>query len=84
MVQVAPIYAMGARERSVYFPKGASWVHYFTKKSYEGGTTAVITGPIDEFPIFKKTPAAGGSAAGGSAASSAASVVLVLEDAQKE
>ena len=68
---------MGARERSVYFPKGASWVNYFTKKSYEGGTTAVITGPIDEFPIFKKTPAAS------SAASSAASVVLVLEDAQK-
>jgi alpha-glucosidase (family GH31 glycosyl hydrolase) len=66
---------MGARERSVYFPKGASWVNYFTKKSYEGGTTAVITGPIDEFPIFKKkTPAA----------SSAASVVLVLEDAQKK
>ena len=70
LLQVAPIYAMGARERSVYFPKGASWVHYFTKKSYEGGTTAVITGPIDEFPIFKKTPAA--------------SVVLVLGDAQKE
>ena len=69
---------MGARERSVYFPKGASWVNYFTKKSYEGGTTAVITGPIDEFPIFKKTPAAS------SAASSAASVVLVLEDAQKK
>jgi len=51
----APVYAAGATDRSVYFPKGSNWVHYFTNQSFPGGTTATVPAPISEFPLFKKS-----------------------------
>lgn len=49
----APLYAFGARNRTVYFPVGASWTHHFTGKTYSGGTHAVVDAPLDEFPLFE-------------------------------
>ena len=45
---------MGARNRTLYLPKGANWVHYFTKKSYTGGQNVTVDAPLDEFPLFTK------------------------------
>lgn len=50
----APVLNLGQRERRVYFPAGASWVHHYTGKVYLGGTTAVVPAPLDTFPLFKR------------------------------
>ena len=50
----APVLVSGARERLVYFPKGAVWTHHYSGKSYEGGTTATVPAPLDSFPLFKR------------------------------
>ena len=52
-LMAAPVYAMGARNRTVYFPAGTSWTHHFTGKTYSGGTHATVDAPFDEFPLFK-------------------------------
>lgn len=54
---VAPVYEMGARNRTVVFPKGFAWSHYFTGKQYTGGTTAVVDAPMEHFPLFRKEKA---------------------------
>ena len=51
---VAPVLKAGARNRSVYFPQGAAWVHHFTGAVYEGGTLVVVPAPLEEFPLFKR------------------------------
>jgi len=51
---VAPVYEMGGRNRTVFFPKGFAWSHYFTGRRYTGGTSAVVDAPIENFPFFKK------------------------------
>ena len=44
---VAPILEMGARNRSVYFPDGASWKHLFTEQVYRGGAAHFLgTAPM--------------------------------------
>lgn len=51
---VAPIYEMGARDRTVYFPAGSSWVHHFTGAKYKGGGSQSVDAPMEHFPLFKK------------------------------
>ena len=58
-MMAAPVLVPGERERKVYFPKGASWTHYFTKKVYEGGTTATVPAPLETFPLFHRGAGAG-------------------------
>ena len=53
---VAPILELGQRNRSVYFPKGASWVHFFTNETYQGGTTVTVDAPLEHFPLFARHP----------------------------
>ena len=50
----APIYNAGQRSREVYFPGDQHdvYTHYFTNHIYLGGTSANITGSIDEWPFF--------------------------------
>jgi len=51
---VAPITRNFQYSRVVYFPKGANWVHYYTGKTYTGGTTVNVSVPLNQFAIFKK------------------------------
>ena len=39
-------------ELAVYFPKGASFTHYYSKKVYAGGKNARVPCPFDELAIF--------------------------------
>lgn len=49
---VAPMIASGT-SRKVTFPAGSSWVYLFDKTHiYPGGSTANLTVPLDEFPVF--------------------------------
>jgi alpha-D-xyloside xylohydrolase len=57
-MMVAPVLVAGARERKVYFPLGATWTHYFTKQLYQGGTTATVPAPLENFPLFQRNAAA--------------------------
>ena len=41
-----------ATKRSVYFPKGASWTHLFTKEVVQGGQTKDVAAPIETFPVY--------------------------------
>ena len=52
---VAPILDAGARNRTVYFPKGARWIHHYTGETYEGGKQALVPAPLKTFPLFRRS-----------------------------
>jgi len=54
---VQPVTTEGATTASVKFPGGATWINYWTGKSYAGGTTALVAAPLDEEPVFVKAGA---------------------------
>jgi alpha-D-xyloside xylohydrolase len=54
---VAPVYVYGARERSVYLPKGANWYDLYTGELHKGGTTATIKAPETRMPVLVKAGA---------------------------
>jgi alpha-D-xyloside xylohydrolase len=54
---VAPVYTYGARERSVYMPKGASWYDFNTGRLYKGGETVTVAAPATRIPVFVKAGA---------------------------
>jgi len=50
---VAPVIEYAATNRTVYFPKGATYTYWFDNtKVFNGGTTAVIQVELDTFPLF--------------------------------
>jgi len=53
-LMVAPVYVYGARERSVYMPRGANWFDFNTGELYRGGTTARVGAPLTRMPLFVK------------------------------
>jgi alpha-glucosidase len=50
---VQPVTTTGATSAAVTLPPGA-WIHYWTGKSYPGGTVATVAAPIDQEPVFVK------------------------------
>ena len=48
---VAPVVEEGARQRSVYLPKGA-WFDYWTGQRYEGGHSVTIEVSLSSIPLF--------------------------------
>ncbi|WP_343732211.1 TIM-barrel domain-containing protein [Duganella sp.] len=54
---VAPVTAYGARERSVYMPKGANWYDFYTGELYKGGSTATIKAAETRIPVLVKAGA---------------------------
>ncbi|MBI9113767.1 glycoside hydrolase family 31 protein [Sanguibacter suaedae] len=51
-VLVAPVVAAGARERSVYLPRGARWVELATGREHDGGQDVTVDAPLDVVPVF--------------------------------
>lgn len=51
-MMVAPVLYADMRKRTVYFPEGREWKHFFTGEMYHGGTTAQVEAPIDQLPVF--------------------------------
>lgn len=56
-LMVAPVYVYGARERSVYMPKGAAWYDFYTGDRYQGGTSVSVKAPVSRIPLFVKAGA---------------------------
>lgn len=55
---VAPVYEYGARSRSVYFPKGATWYDFYSgEKISEGGETKEMDAPYERMPLFVRSGA---------------------------
>ncbi|MDE6379207.1 MAG: DUF5110 domain-containing protein [Muribaculaceae bacterium] len=55
---VAPVYEYNARQREVYFPKGATWYDFYTGKVVsDGGETKVAPAPYDLMPLFVRSGA---------------------------
>ena len=57
---VAPVYAYGAANRSVYLPSlqgtNLTWTYWWGQTSYgSGGQRITMQTPIGEFPLFKLT-----------------------------
>ena len=54
-VLIAPVFEKGARSRKVTFPAGATWVNWNNPaQKYKGGTTAVVSAPLEQLPMFVK------------------------------
>ncbi len=49
---MSPVTDMGARNKTTYLPAGATYRHYFSNKTYEGGQNVTVDAPLDEFPLF--------------------------------
>jgi alpha-D-xyloside xylohydrolase len=56
-LMVAPVYVYGARERSVYMPKGANWYDFYTGEVHKGGTKTSIKAPETRMPLLVKAGA---------------------------
>ncbi len=57
---VAPILYAGQSSRSVYLPKGETWVAYESGKEYEGGQNVEADAPLDTIPVFVRKGCMGG------------------------
>jgi len=55
-VLVAPITALGLRERDVYLPPGR-WTDAWTGEPVEGGTTVRVAAPLERIPVFLRAGA---------------------------
>jgi alpha-glucosidase (family GH31 glycosyl hydrolase) len=53
-ILVQPIIAAGQTTTAVALPAGSDWIHYWTGKSYVGGSTATVATPIDQAAVFVK------------------------------
>jgi alpha-glucosidase len=53
-ILVQPITAPDQTTTSVVLPAGSKWIHHWSGKSYEGGTTATVATPLDQAAIFIK------------------------------
>ena len=51
-VLVAPVMELGARERTLYLPKGAEWKDAVSGNLYEGGRAVTVDAPLSVIPVF--------------------------------
>lgn len=51
---VAPVVQQGQRARSVYLPKGANWIDFWTNETFAGGQNILRDAPLDLCPIYVK------------------------------
>jgi alpha-D-xyloside xylohydrolase len=49
---VCPVTKKGATSRPVYLPSGASWIDFWTGRTYKGGQTIQAPAPIQTMPIY--------------------------------
>ena len=50
---VAPIFALGQREREVYLPAG-SWKNLADGQLLEGGGNVLCAAPLERIPVFER------------------------------
>ena len=51
---VAPVTAQHATNRSVYFPAGATWEHFFSGARVAGGQRLTVDAPLDTIPVYRR------------------------------
>jgi alpha-D-xyloside xylohydrolase len=51
---VAPIMYENSYKRTVYLPKGETWISVFDKKIFDGGQVITVDAPIDIIPVFTR------------------------------
>jgi alpha-D-xyloside xylohydrolase len=51
-VLVAPVTELGARSRRVYLPAGATWKDAWSPETFEGGTWAHASAPLERIPVY--------------------------------
>lgn len=49
---VAPVSALGQRERAVYLPAGAGWVDAWSGERFAGGQTVQAAAPLELIPVY--------------------------------
>jgi oligosaccharide 4-alpha-D-glucosyltransferase len=49
---IYPIMEAGQKTKAVYFPKGSSWIDFYTHQSYVGGTTQTFKIVENHIPTF--------------------------------
>lgn len=57
-ILAAPVYKEGQRERTLYLPKGCSWINAWTGEELDGGQTITAAAPVEESPVFLKEDSA--------------------------
>lgn len=56
-LMVAPVTRYKARSRSVYLPKKAVWLDFYSGQTFEGGRTIDVHAPLSQIPLFVRAGA---------------------------
>ena len=56
---VSPVLQPDAQSMSVALPAGSRWIHVWTGRHFEGGTSAEVDCPWGQCPVFVREQAAG-------------------------
>jgi alpha-D-xyloside xylohydrolase len=51
-LMVCPVYKYQARERHVYFPRGAGWYDFYTGEFIKGGQDKEVEAPYERMPLY--------------------------------
>ena len=54
---VSPVTEKGATSQSVYLPKNATWLNFWTGEKHRGGQTVTVPLTINDIPVFVKAGA---------------------------
>ena len=57
-VLAAPVLHKGQREKTVWLPGAASWIHWHTGQTYAGGERITVPAPLGSTPLFVRSGAA--------------------------
>lgn len=56
-IMVAPVITEGTTERKVVFPNGDGWYSWNNATYYAGGTSAIVSAPVEHLPLFVRAGA---------------------------
>jgi hypothetical protein len=53
-ILVAPLLSNASNSREVKFPESSGWVSWFTNQSFAGGSSAIVSADLHQFPVFTR------------------------------
>lgn len=56
-ILAGPVVVEGATTKEMYFPKGDTWIDFWSGKTFAGGTVATVAAPLADMPLFVRAGA---------------------------
>ena len=56
-LMAVPVTEYRQREKEVYFPEGAAWYDFETGRMFSGGSSAMVSAPLEQMPLYVRAGA---------------------------